>query len=186
MCTSRHRTFLTTFYICFCLSFPHHPVHFLTSCLPENRNSQSGIWEWHSHLAVINILLCPSCPLLIGNWTWRSTETQTLSSCPGEWCPPPTSTPAMMSTPKFSASVMSYLTCQERLCTFAPSQDFETEYRELLRQTQGNHKSAHKREAGRPSEKMCWWKRRSELGGHKPRYAGSLCKREKRNKQIFF
>lgn len=48
---SRHRGFLKTFYIHFHLSFPHHPIHFLTNCLLENRNSESGIWELHSHLA---------------------------------------------------------------------------------------------------------------------------------------
>lgn len=48
---SRHGRFLKTFYIYFRLSFPHNPVHFLTSCLLENRNSESGIWELHSHLA---------------------------------------------------------------------------------------------------------------------------------------
>lgn len=183
---SRHGRFLKTFYIYFRLSFPHNPVHFLTSCLLENRNSESGIWELHSHLAghqQSSLSIFPANwqlnleidwdadSILVAGGVLPSPKPQPLA-----WCPRPNPWRLWIS----------YLTCQERLCTFAPSQDFETEYPELLRQTQGNHKSAYKREAGRSSEKTWWWRQRSELGGHKPRYMGGLYKLENRNRQIFF
>lgn len=167
---SRHRGFLKTFYIYFRLSFPHHPVHFLTNCLLENRNSESGIWELHSHLAGHQYSLSFMFP---ANWQLNleiDWDTDSILVAGGILPSPHPHPLTWYPRPNPWRLWISYLTCQEWLCTFAPSQDSETDYPEFLRQTQGNHKGAHKREAGRPSEKMWQWKQRSELGGRKPRY----------------